>query len=302
MTAAVETVRPSTAREWLTHNTRNRNWRPDRIVQYAHDMRVGNWHMTGEPIKFAYTGRLLDGQQRLMAVVDANVEVDFLVVRGLAENAQRHMDSGAARTAGDALRLDGYTNTAALAAAARHGFLHDTGQTFGIRRELIEPDSVEIAEEFEERGELFGIRQPRVSHADIIDWVVNHPAIVEASDFCVRNAIVRIPLPPSVKIYTFYLFAQIDQEQAEEFFDLLSLLTDRERLATENPKPLKKGSPVLALMSRLDKIREDNERVPTRELLALVLRAWNAWRENRSITTLPLHPRGAVPKALPDLV
>lgn len=39
--AAVETVRSSTAREWLKHNTRNRNWRPDRIVQYAHDMRPG---------------------------------------------------------------------------------------------------------------------------------------------------------------------------------------------------------------------------------------------------------------------
>ncbi|TDC95402.1 hypothetical protein E1161_04230 [Saccharopolyspora aridisoli] len=58
--AAVETVRPSTAREWLKH-TRNRNWRPDRIVRNAHDMRAGQWSMTGEPIKFAHTGRLLDG-------------------------------------------------------------------------------------------------------------------------------------------------------------------------------------------------------------------------------------------------
>lgn len=41
--------------------------------------------MTGEPIKFAHNGRLLDGQQRLMALVDANVAVDFLVVRGLDE-------------------------------------------------------------------------------------------------------------------------------------------------------------------------------------------------------------------------
>lgn len=57
-------VTPELAAEWLNHNTRNREKRPKRIAAYARDMAAGRWRRSGEAIKFAPDGTLLDGQNR----------------------------------------------------------------------------------------------------------------------------------------------------------------------------------------------------------------------------------------------
>ncbi|KAF7277615.1 hypothetical protein GWI33_002970, partial [Rhynchophorus ferrugineus] len=81
--AQVETITPDLARQYLAFNTHNRNVRSYRVKGYAADMRDGRWTLNGEAIKFSADGTLLDGQHRLQAVIEADVAVQMLVVRGV---------------------------------------------------------------------------------------------------------------------------------------------------------------------------------------------------------------------------
>lgn len=109
-------VEPEQAKKWLERNIANRTVRPSRVREYATAMTEGRWLYTADPIRFDEDGKLIDGQHRLMAVVKAGVPVEMHVVRGLARNAQDAVDTGAIRTASDALKVRGFKHGTKLAA------------------------------------------------------------------------------------------------------------------------------------------------------------------------------------------
>lgn len=118
--AAIMRVTPRLAEEWLGKNESNRNLRPARVAQLVRDMQAGAFALTGDSIKFDWNGNLIDGQHRLTAVRDSGVTIEILVVRGLAPTVRSVIDTGARRSAGDALRMVGKVNgTRSLAAAIR---------------------------------------------------------------------------------------------------------------------------------------------------------------------------------------
>lgn len=145
-TTAVETVTPEVAREWLGANTKNRNVRSGAVATYARDMRDGRWMFTGEAVKFADDGTLLDGQHRLLAVIEADTAVPLMVIRGLSRASQDQMDTGRRRTTADALSLHGERNAPLLAATAKL-ILSDGARTrrdvsTGEINELIESETM----------------------------------------------------------------------------------------------------------------------------------------------------------------
>lgn len=104
----VRTITPKQAKEILeTSNEGNRNVRKARVERWAREMKAGNWKLTGEPIIFAKSGRLLNGQHRLHAVVEANIPLTTVVIVGVDEGAFNVMDSGMARSMGDVFRSHG---------------------------------------------------------------------------------------------------------------------------------------------------------------------------------------------------
>lgn len=109
-------VEPEQAKKWLERNVANRTVRPSRVREYASAMTEGRWLYTADPIRFDEDGKLIDGQHRLMAVVRSGETVHMHVVRGLARNAQDAVDTGAIRTASDALKVRGFKHGAQLAA------------------------------------------------------------------------------------------------------------------------------------------------------------------------------------------
>lgn len=94
-------VTPEQAREWLTHNTHNRNLRAVKMSQYEHDMQDEHWVTTHQGIAFCREGRLLDGQHRLHAIVESDHPQWMLVTTGLDPEAQKFMDRGATRSPSD---------------------------------------------------------------------------------------------------------------------------------------------------------------------------------------------------------
>jgi hypothetical protein len=76
-TVQIIDVDPATAESWLAKNPNNRNLRVPVVQSYARDMVSGNWMLNGETIKFDQSGKLIDGQHRLSAVVTADVTVPW---------------------------------------------------------------------------------------------------------------------------------------------------------------------------------------------------------------------------------
>lgn len=123
--AKIETITPTKAKKLLSGNTHNRNIRPRRVERLVGAIKRGEWTLNGEAIQLAADGKILNGQHRLLAVVEADEPIESLVVYGLPVEAQETIDTGAARTVSDILKLRGYTNTAQLASTARIAWAYD---------------------------------------------------------------------------------------------------------------------------------------------------------------------------------
>jgi hypothetical protein len=107
VTVDVEWIGPAQATEFLKSNTNNRNQKEHSILDYANDMRTGNWAFNGASICFDVNGTLLDGQNRLTAVVRSSTKQLFLVVRGLQPRTMTTIDTGSKRSPADAFKIAG---------------------------------------------------------------------------------------------------------------------------------------------------------------------------------------------------
>jgi hypothetical protein len=83
----IETIGPDRAEEYLAANRGNRNIVQAHVAALARDIRNGQWMFNAQPICFSRSGRLLNGQHRLSAVLEAGQPIEVLVMRGLPEEA-----------------------------------------------------------------------------------------------------------------------------------------------------------------------------------------------------------------------
>tara|TARA_B100001059_G_scaffold236593_1_gene288057 strand:+ start:1093 stop:2001 length:909 start_codon:yes stop_codon:yes gene_type:complete len=88
-------------------NVGNRSKKPKQIKEYADDMTINNWSLTGVPIVFGSHGMLLDGQNRLSACVRANKPFMTHCVFGVDSNSFVHFDVGKKRTNADIFTIMG---------------------------------------------------------------------------------------------------------------------------------------------------------------------------------------------------
>ena len=115
----IETITPQKAEEYLSFNTHNRNLKRGHVERLASDISAGRWIFNGSTIVFNGDGTLLDGQHRLAAIIEAGIPVKLTVVRGVSKSAMPTIDANIARTASDAMTLNGVTYASRVAASAR---------------------------------------------------------------------------------------------------------------------------------------------------------------------------------------
>lgn len=145
MALTVETreITPEEALAILERNENNRTVRHNRVQQYARDMKSGKWRLNGSTILFNGSGKLIDGQHRLLACVVAGKPFTSIVISGLTDADHSTIDTGMTRTFSDELRWRGETRVASLAAVCLLGFTYDNdqpgkaGKTSASRAELI---------------------------------------------------------------------------------------------------------------------------------------------------------------------
>lgn len=109
-------VTPQMAQRWLNEcNKHNRPLYQNTIDAYALDMKRGYWAFNHQPICFDNEDVLMDGQQRLSAIVLSGKTIPFLIARnwpvtfetpeGDAHQIQETVDGGKPRGLGDRLTL-----------------------------------------------------------------------------------------------------------------------------------------------------------------------------------------------------
>lgn len=251
-----ETIDRTQARIYLEENDINRSMRPRVVNAYAGDMQRGEWMVTGETIKFSKTGELLDGQHRLQAIYESGFAQRLLVVRGLEPATRTVIDTGAPRSAADALRMLGLggPNTMAVAAAARLLVLWRTDRL---------------------RTMSAGLRhEDRATHSEIIDAVNAEPDILDAVAEAYKDY-NRTGIPTGPGGMTRVVLYAIDANDAQIFFESLA------GYSTDGA-----NDPRAVLLYTIKQMRALGQLRRPGEAIGLTFSAWNAWRDKQKITSL----------------
>lgn len=269
----------------LGPNTHNRKLRAARVNKYAIDMLNGDWLTTGDAVKYSKAGTLLDGQHRLAAIVQACSEgalirvgekipanpklvLPMVIVRGLDEKAQEAMDNNAVRSLADVLELNREErNATTLATALRITY----AWTAGARKTIA--------------------KREQSTNQTLLSWFDEDPDTFRtlvaqvAAEYSKGDHL----LPPSVLALAHYLFDEIAPEDSEYFFGRL-----------QDGQNLVKGDAIYELRDALKRVRTERGHRAMAYVLALVIKAWNAYRIGEKVNILSFKMGGKHPETFPE--
>lgn len=267
---SIRIITPELAGEWLKQNTINRPVRRSVVEFYAAQMVAKRWQLTGDSIKFDTEGRLIDGQHRLLACIQAGVPFKTAVVHGAHTDIFSVVDTGEKRSGADTLDIEGYRNTNTLAASAKVVYRFLTG----------------VPETLRSGG---GGSRGKLTNTETRDIVKAHPGLVRSVD--TYNAEIRRLMQPSLGCALHYLFSLKDETLADAFFEGLISGTD-----------LRATDPVHALRERLIAFKSDPKTHPNPLIVAaLTVKAWNFVRAGKPCKQLKFSMSGRGAEDFPEV-
>ena len=92
--SVIEDITPELADIFMTGNVLNRERSPARISGFARDMKAGKWKLTHQGIAVDSESRLLDGQHRLLAIIQSGCTVKMMVSYNVPPEAIHQIDVG----------------------------------------------------------------------------------------------------------------------------------------------------------------------------------------------------------------
>lgn len=253
-------IGPKEATAWLENNKFSNRHVNDRTVdKITRDIKENKWVYDGNAIKFDKEGNIIDGQHRLWAIIKSQKIVRALVVRHLSECAVNVIDTGKPRTNPDVLHFNGFTNTNVLANACR----------ISLGYKITEGDLGAWARN--KSGD-------KISSSEMVKEASNNKKLIDAIASIGSQKFMKKFMGAGTAAFCYHLFSKKDKLHADEFFYLL-----------ENGNNLDDGHAVLALRNSLTlrdhisskMIKGGNYR--TAYIIALVIKAWNAYRTQRHI-------------------
>lgn len=242
------TITPRMAEDWLRKTAPNRRISDAAVSRYAEDMRRGRWESNGSTIVMGQSGKILDGQHRLTAIIRAGVPVNMVVVSGVEDSAFKTIDTGRSRSVADVLKVMGFASSNNLAATAKQWLVYERFGQFSesLGKEFTAQETIACAIE---NSELFG----------------------EAINGC-SGAYRLLRGSHSVWAVLWIKFGEIDALDRDSFFAGLA-----------EGIQLRDDSPIYALRRYMLEHRRSRERglsVLPAMLGALAIKAWNRYRNH----------------------
>ncbi len=247
--AEVLVITPEMAGDWLLRNEVNRTLTVLAVNKYAGIITRGDWSLNGESIKFDWNGKLIDGQHRLNAIIQTDTPVQSLVIFGAAPESYTTLDQGRKRSVGDILKMQ-YEEPD----HANYSSLLSWYWKFTTNR-TNSPDYYPTTDQ------SLAIYKAHPGLGDSL-------RVTDTKHFKIIGSRVALAL-------CHYILHDLDPEGAEEFF---------EKLGTGAGLPAL--SPILKLRERLINTRVSKTNMPTYEKIAIIIKAWNAWKVGRDMRSL----------------
>ena len=164
LTVCFEEITPEMAKEYLTHNTHNRDRKNKSIQRYAKDMAEGRWIPGVCAIIFAEDGTLIDGQNRLQAVIKSETSTVFIVVRGVPMNAQAVVDTPSLRTTADVFKLSDVANHTTVGTVVKRYKAYQNKMFYNSTKDFSNIQTLEYYKELPDKydeASLIGIKYNR---------------------------------------------------------------------------------------------------------------------------------------------
>jgi hypothetical protein len=261
---------PELAAELLELNTRNRKLKPTRVDSLVRELQDGEWRFNGDAVRVSNDARLLDGQHRLEAVVQSGITAPMLLIEGIQEDAQATIDAGLMRTYADHLRINGEERANRLAGIVRlyAAYLQSKGK------------------------DRWNENKFRLSIGALDRVLEKNPKLRQSAENAVslyKNG--KVPIQESVGGVADYVLHRIDGPDAQFFFERLSTGT---KLYESGPT-----QPILKLREYIMSPRDTVEHRRAYVNLGAVFKAWNAYREGRTVSNVALRVGGSKPEKFP---
>ena len=247
-------VTPDVAKVMLKLNTpgpgkQNRRVKWHAVRAYAEDMKNDRWLLTGQPLIFDRNGIGMDLQHRLYACIEADKPFRVVVVRGVDPGAFMEIDAHTRRNYADALSILG----------------QDT---------LLRECQAILTRIYEwEQGQLGATWSLSPSNKILDDVRLRYPDYTTALNV-VSQLKKRFKTAHSAVAACYYFFRKVDVQKAETFMQSLLKAVG-----------LEERSPIRLLRQRFENQRQSTQ-MHTREVMALTIKAWNAWLIGRSMEVL----------------
>lgn len=119
MFLSLEHITPELARHYLKRNKTNRDVKEDNLTKITNDLANGNFKLSHQALAFDWNGNLIDGQHRLMAVIESNTSANMYVAYNCDPENFTIIDCGRSRTTSDVLKRAGASSYSTIAAAIR---------------------------------------------------------------------------------------------------------------------------------------------------------------------------------------
>lgn len=271
ITITIETITPAQAKKLYESNTRNRNIVRSSYAKVRRAMERDEWVFDGGAIRIAADGRILDGQHRLLACIETGNSFTTIVVRGLEDETQRVMDSGAKRTLAQKFTIEGIKNAHKVATIANY---HSVEQAYGFTRAM--------------RG-VTG-ENGKVTDAEAFENVKRHHD--EYQDLVRLCAQLRgeVPLATGPLSVLLRRFEAIDRDDAIAFWD-----------GVKRGENMGEGHPIFTLRALYRNVfNKESAYRGQYEIAALTVKAWNAWRDGTPVKALRFKAGGSNPEKFPE--
>lgn len=246
----LEDITPDVARDYLDKNTNNRPCPKRTVTRLVLALVNGEWEVNGETIKFDRNGTLIDGQTRLMAVIESGVTIRTWVLRGLEPNSFDTIDQGRSRSIAHVLARNGHKYYQELAIAANLVFRMGDGM----------PDCP---------GGL------RVSVA--IELLKAHPEIAK-SVALMHDLNIKSVSPAGSAAGFHYLMSRKDPDLAGQFWESIANGLSG------------KTNPIRLLRDAMMQNRGVKRSLSQRYIHAITIKAWNLRRAGKTCCWLRWNP------------
>lgn len=253
----IETITPEQAQHYLTRNYEgNRRLDMKHVGYLERQIRGGHWELTGDPVRFSDSDRLIDGQHRLMACMRAGIPIKTWVLRGLPEETFSKIDRGKARNNGAALQLTGVKNAHLVASVARYVWAWETKGTVPKHLEKLSADEVSV----------------------VLDC---YPEIVELTAAVKKARTGRAGINDSAMTFVMWLIQKIDRAKALSFLERLG----------DGVAP-RKRFPTLVVRDRFQKLRADRVAIKPAVAVSMLIRGWNAFFNDKDLAVMRVRIEG----------